>query len=80
MIQFLRVKDVCRITTLCKSALYERVRKGEFIKPIKLGARASFWAASEVEAFQRAVMAGAPPEHLRALVRELEAARKECAA
>lgn len=73
---FLKAKDVMQKTKLSKTTLYERTQRGEFMKPVKMGPRASFWLAHEVEAFQRAVIAGASPERLRALVVELEAARK----
>lgn len=73
---FLKATDVMKKVKMCKSALYERARNGEFMKPVRLGRRASFWVASEVEAWCAAVIAGASPERLRELVAELEAARK----
>lgn len=75
-IQFLRPVEVMNATGLPKSSLYERAARGEFPRPLKMGARAAFWPAHEVEAWQRAVLAGASRERLRELVQALEAARK----
>lgn len=43
-----RLPEVERCTALKKTHIYALVKKGEFPAPIKLGARASAWLASEV--------------------------------
>lgn len=48
---FLRRRDVERITGLSVSTLYRLAKKGEFPKPVKVGARASAWLADEVQAW-----------------------------
>lgn len=39
------------IVPLCKSAIYDRVAKGEFPQPFKLGPRKSMWDRREIEAW-----------------------------
>jgi prophage regulatory protein len=47
-VRFIRLKEVVDI---CKSraSIYDAIKKGEFPKPVKLGARSSAWIKSEVE-------------------------------
>ena len=49
--RLLRRKEVEAMTGLCGSAIYQRLAKGEFPVPIKLGYKCVRWPASEVEAF-----------------------------
>lgn len=79
-VTFLKIQDVCQKTRLAKSSAYELAQKDEFPRPIRIGARASVWAAHEIEAWNRAKLAGASKEQIRALVSDLEASRKELAA
>lgn len=53
----LRKKQVSEKTGLPVSSLYEKIRKGLFPKPIKLGARSSGWLESEVNAWIAAQVA-----------------------
>ena len=59
-----------------KTKIYQRVADGLLPKPIKFGGT-NTWPDSEIEAIQRALLAGAGDDQLRALVRDLEAARKQ---
>ncbi|MDR0965471.1 MAG: AlpA family phage regulatory protein, partial [Myxococcales bacterium] len=74
-VTFLKASDVMAKTKLPKTTIYERAARGEFPKPIKAGARASFWPAHEVDRWCRAVIAGATKERLCELVTELHEAR-----
>jgi prophage regulatory protein len=56
--------------------LYWRVGCGTFVRPIKIGPRASGWIKSEVEAIVAARIAGASDDDIRELVAELHAARR----
>ena len=49
---------------------------GLFTKPVKLGSRAVGWPATEVVALNLARIAAMPDDEIRALVIELQAARK----
>lgn len=71
----LRRKAVEDYTGEKKSALYGKCAAGLFPKPVKIGVRASGWPESEVAAVQAARIAGKSQDDIRALVRQLEAAR-----
>jgi prophage regulatory protein len=58
-----------------RSTLYDRIAKGLMTPPVKLGPRSVGWPAAEVEAINRARIAGATPDELRALVHRLVGAR-----
>ena len=47
----LRLPQVCARLGLGRSSLYALVQRGELCPPVKLGARASAWPASEIDAF-----------------------------
>lgn len=48
-IRIIRRKQVEEMTGLSRSTIYLKVSKGEFPKPISLGARAVGWLANEIE-------------------------------
>jgi prophage regulatory protein len=50
MNRLLRVRQVEDVTGKGKSWIYEKVRKGEFPRPVKLG-RSSVWIEAEVETY-----------------------------
>ena len=54
-------------------------RIGVFTHPVSLGGRAVGWPAHEVAALNAARIAGKPDAEIRALVAQLEAARKAVA-
>jgi prophage regulatory protein len=58
------------------STLYQKIKDGLFVPPVKLGPRTSTWPSDEVVALQDIYVAEKPQEQIRALVRELKAARK----
>ncbi|BBE08295.1 Phage transcriptional regulator, AlpA [Mycoavidus cysteinexigens] len=39
---------VCQITGMKRSALYDRIKRGEFPKPVKIGRVAVRWIESEI--------------------------------
>ena len=49
--RFLRLKEVKQQISLGRTAIYEKIKAGEFPKPYPLGARAVGFLASEVEAW-----------------------------
>ena len=59
-----------------RSTLYLRISEGLWTKPVNLGARAVGWPANEVDAIIAARIAGKSEDEIRALVQQLEAARK----
>jgi prophage regulatory protein len=47
--RFLTITEVSRITTLCRSSIYQRLRRDtSFPRPVKLGASRIAWAESEI--------------------------------
>lgn len=72
----LRRKQVQSRIGLSRSTLYLRIAEGTFTKPVSLGARAVGWPAHEVAALNAARIAGKPDAEIRALVTQLEVARK----
>ena len=54
---------------------YADIAAGLFTKPVKLGRRMSGWPDTEVEALNRARIAGKSDVEIKELVRRLEAAR-----
>jgi len=72
----LRLPAVKAATGLSRSTLYLRILSGVFPRPVSLGGRAVGWPAHEVAALNAARIAGKPDAEIRALVANLEAARK----
>ena len=59
-----------------RSTLYLRISQGLWTHPVKIGPRAVGWPDHEVTALNSARIAGQSEEEIRALVKRLEAARK----
>ena len=70
-----RRKHVQAVTGLSRSSIYLRITQGLLPTPVALGARAVGWPQAEIEAINRARVAGVNDEALRALVIELVAER-----
>jgi prophage regulatory protein len=60
-----------------KSTLYRKIKEGLLTKPVKIGGERVAWPANEVQAINKARIAGKSDEEIKALVIELEIARKE---
>jgi prophage regulatory protein len=75
---FLRLPSVKARVGLGRESVYHGVRQGTFPPPVKIGARASAWLEHEVEALNRARLAGRSDDEIRELVAQLVAAREEC--
>jgi len=72
----LRRTQVEQETGLAKSTLYLRVEQGLFTEPVLIGPRAVGWPAGEVEALNRARIAGLGDDGIKRLVKSLQAARR----
>lgn len=44
----IQLKDVCRLTSLCRSRVYELLSEGKFPVPVKLDTRCR-WSLKEIE-------------------------------
>jgi prophage regulatory protein len=75
----LRLPAVLEATGYSRSTLYLRMSQGLWPKQVQLGARSIGWPAHEVEAMNAVRIAGNSDEAIRAVVINLEAARREIA-
>ena len=75
----LRLPAVIGVTGLSRSTIYLRIAQGVFTRPVSLGARAVGWPANEVMAINAARISGQSEAQMRAMVRDLEVARKTVA-
>lgn len=57
-----------------RSSLYADIKRGSWTPPVRMG-RAAAWPAHETQTLLAARVAGASPDEMRALVRELLAKR-----
>ena len=73
----LRIPAVLVETGTSRSQFYASIAAGLFVRPIKVGLRATGIPSEEVTAINRARIAGQTEEQIRDLVRRLEAARQE---
>jgi prophage regulatory protein len=72
----LRLPAVKSDSGLSRSTIYLRIAQGLWTKPVNLGARAVGWPSNEVAVLNMARIAGKSNKEVRALVINLEAARK----
>lgn len=57
---FLRLPQVLAKTGLSRSALFRMAAKGDFPRPLKIGARASAWSHAEISRWMAARLASRP--------------------
>lgn len=71
MVALLRLPQVLARKGNSKSTLYQEIADGVFTPAIKVGRRASLWPDYEVEAINRARIAGRTEEEVKELVARL---------
>lgn len=74
-----RIPNVARQTGMARATIYARVARGLFTKPVSIGPRSSGWPAAEIEALNRAKLAGYDEERTRRLVAWLHEQRARAA-
>ena len=79
MNQILRFPEVITRTGMSRSTIYLRIAGRLFSRPVSLGPRMVGWPVGEVNALIAAQIRGVSDDDLRALVENLEAARKDAA-
>lgn len=77
--QLYRRPVVEQITGLRRSTIYRRIKLGLFVSGIEIGGARVAWPAHEIEALNKARIAGKSDAEIKALVAELEAKRTEAA-
>lgn len=78
VISLLKISTLCEISGRSRSGTYEDIASGLMTKPVKLGT-SSVWPAHEVDAINRARIAGSSDDEIRLLVKSLEKSRKAMA-
>lgn len=73
--KLLRQKLVSEATSKGRTTIYREIGKGLFTRPVSLGGGRVAWPAHEVEAINRARIAGATDDDIRELVAQLHAER-----
>lgn len=76
----LRRPAVSAATGMARTTIYRRIHQGLFVRPVDLGGGMAGWPANEIAAINAARIAGKSDDAIRALVSELEAARRAEAA
>ena len=59
-----------------RSTLYRNIKSGLLTKPVEIGGDRVGWPANEIEAISKAMIAGKQEDEIKALVVQLEAARR----
>lgn len=72
----LRLPAVLGLSGLCRTVFYDQMADSLWTQPVSIGSRAVAWPAHEIAAVIAARVSAQTDEQIRALVRELEAARK----
>ncbi|MBD8527924.1 transcriptional regulator [Pseudoxanthomonas sp. CAU 1598] len=76
---WLRLSDLIQQRRRGRSSLYRDVAQGLLPPPVRVAANTSAWPAHELGEIDKARLAGADDEAIRALVANLVAARKVAA-
>jgi prophage regulatory protein len=80
-ISLLRLDTVVSRRGRSRPQLYVDIKRGTMTPPVRLGCKLSAWPSHEIDALNRAEIAGASQDELRALVRQQgRAAAKSAAA
>ena len=74
--RILRLPLTCEVTGRKPGAHYLDIKAGLMVPGVRIGANAVGWPDYELEAINRAKIAGATEDEIRALVRKLIEARK----
>ena len=72
----LRVSACIAASGVSRSTFYEQISSGLWTRPIRISTRCVGWPQNEADALLRARIAGQSDTKIRALVSQLEAARK----
>jgi prophage regulatory protein len=76
-ISLLRLETVNSRRGRSRAQLYIDIKRGTMTPPVRLGEKLSAWPSHEIDALNRAEIAGATPDELRALVQQLVAQRAQ---
>lgn len=71
----LRRPIVQQLTGDSRTTIYRKIKKGLFVRPVEIGGCRVAWPLNEVEAINKALIAGKSEAEIKQLVLDLEAAR-----
>jgi prophage regulatory protein len=71
--RILRLPVVLDLTGLSRSTIYLRIKRGEFPKPVSLGARAIGWREADVQDWLKGLSERIPGEQFPGVKRRLKA-------
>jgi len=71
----LRIETVISRRGRSRAQLYVDIKRGTMTPPVRIGEKLSAWPAYEIDALNRAEIAGAKRDELQALVQQLVAQR-----
>lgn len=77
--RLLRITDACGTTGDRRATFYAKQKAGLLPMPVSIGGRSVAWPEQELQAVNRARVAGKSDDEIRALVRQLEADRTRAA-
>lgn len=75
IVTILRLTKSKEVLGVSRSTFYLQIAEGLITKPVQIGARAVGWPSNEIDAIQRARIAGKTHDQIKALVIELEKQR-----
>lgn len=76
-VNLLRMPKPADKTGHSRSQFYNKIKAGLMVPPAKIGVKSSAWAEHELDAVNRAVLAGATDEQVRSLVTKLISERQQ---
>lgn len=76
-VNYLRMPTPANKAGHSRSQFYNKIKEGLMPPPVKIGVKSSAWAEHEIEAVNRARLAGQTDEQIRALVSRLVASRTQ---
>ena len=75
-VTIIRLTDVMTRTGLPKSSVYEKIKNKEITSPIAIGSRRVGWPSYEIDAINKALIAGAELKEIKTLVAKLTEERQ----
>lgn len=70
-----RLPDVKEATGKSRSTIYRDIKRGLFTKPVSIGGDRSAWPQNEIEAINKARIAGKSDDEIKKLVEQLHTER-----
>ncbi len=76
-IALLSMDQLVKAVQLCRSHIYNLMRLGLFMRPVKISERRIVWLSTEVERWIEAKIAGKSDDEIKALVIQMQNSRSK---